>query len=425
MAKYPFNSRRSRMNPVGGDSYTELFVDQDLLREMKDEKSEGGRFKRKLYPREFGGTGGQLLPSGDETPWVEDRSIPGTRALPATKSYANRIFRVQTYESGKGPVSYRVSDTEQAPVKGGLAAFLDGWTEADETHEKGNIYSRQYSVSPRVRGLVAAGGTKVDYWSGGFDALKKLGADWLTDSGSDHYTFQNLAPWSPSNPGGTGVWRNIGAQILAQTVRGDEAYAAQWLLRNKISPALRQFTRGQLKADALKSILLKNFRAICQVIFGDDAAVIIDEAHRRGVESVQDDVVHAGRKESAREERKAGVAAPGRDVTSRAGASILERARQSRLQQAASSSDPRLAPSRPAVAQVEPSVEAPPAVVRAVETAAAAITAPVTPAAPAAAVAGGALQSLLALGISLEDAQWIMSLPPAQRIGAMRVAMGN
>lgn len=425
MAKYPFNSRRSRMNPVGGDSYTELFVDPDLLREMKDEKAEGGRFKRKLYPREFGGSGGELLPSGDETPYVEDRSIPGARALPAAKSYANRIFRVQTYQSGKGPVSYRVSDTEQAPLKGGLAAFLDGWTEADEIFEKGNIYTRQFSVSPRVRGVVAAGGTKVDYWSGGFDALKKLGAEWLTDSGGDHYTFQNLAPWSPSNPGGTGVWRNIGAQILAQTVRGDEAYAASWLLRNKISPALRQFTRGQIKADILKAILLKNFRAICQVIYGDDAAVIIDDAHRRGIESLQDDVVHAGRKESAREERRAGVAAPGRDVTSRAGASILERARQSRMQQAASSSDPRLAPSRPTVAQVEPSVEAPPAVVRAVETAAAAITAPVTPAAPAAAVAGDALQKLLNLGLSMDEAREVMALPPAKRVTMMLVLLGN
>ena len=388
MAKYPFNSRRSRMNPVGQDSYVDSVLDFPKAKRIKDDKN---------FPSEFGGTTTRL-PSG-YSQFVPDRNIEGTAKKPAAASYANRIFRVQTlspvFLKGKGAVR----------LKGGLASYLDGWTEEDEANEREQqLFKGQYNVTPRKAGMVAKGESTVDYWSGGFAALVRLGANWLTDPADRTYDFGNLAPWSPENPQGTGVWRDIGAQILSNTVRGDEAFAATWILEKDISAALRKFTRNQIKEADLKSLLQQAFSGIMNVIYGSDLKEDVDAANARGIERLRLDT---SEREDYKAARAAGRPAATGPVTSAAHrSSLLDRMKRSQQAQA-------------------PAVEAPPAVVRAVETAAAAITAPVTPAAPAAAVAGDALQKLLNLGLSMDEAREVMALPPAKRVTMMLVLLGN
>ena len=76
--------------------------------------------------------------------------------------------------------------------------------------------------------------------------------------------------------------------------------------------------------------------------------------------------------------------------------------------------------------QLRPAASAPPAAEqRAMETAAAAITAPVTPSAPAAVVVVDALQKLVNLGLSMDEAREVMLLPPAKRVTMMLVLLGN
>ena len=407
MAKYPFNSRRSRMNPVGQDSYVDSVLEYPKSREIKD--ADG-------YPELYGYSAQEATrarESGFKIRPRQDRSIPGTAQKPAALAYANRIFRVQTltpvFLKGKGAVR----------LKGGLASYLDGWTEEDEANERQqDSYKGQYNVTPRKSSRVEKGETTVDYWSGGFAALMRLGANWLTDPLKRAYEFSNLAPWSPENPQGTGVWRDIGSRILTDSVRGDEAFAASWLLRNDISTALRKFTRNQVKEADLKPILQQAFSGIMNCIYGSDLKVDVDAANERGIARLKLD---AAEKDEYRAARAAGPLPSGGRTTSAAHhASLMERA-----QRTGRATDPRLAPSRPAAEQVEPTVEAPPAVVRAVETAAAAVTAPVTPSAPAAAVISDALQALLDLGLSMAEAQKVMAKPPAERVKLMLVLMGN
>jgi hypothetical protein len=170
-----------------------------------------------------------------------------------------------------------------------------------------------------------------------------------------------------------------------------------------MSPSLRSYTRNALSRKDLEVNLREGFHNIVASIYGDWNKEIVDAAHMRGVQRVQMQMAEADAQSALRAAGGGGRATGGMRAVGAAGR-LADRS-QNQLRPAPSAS--------------------PAAVERAMETAAAAMTAPITPAAPAAVVAGGALQSLLALGISPEDAQWIMSLPPAQRIGAMRVAMGN
>ena len=359
MAKYPFNSRRSRMNPVGQASYLDTMVsrsDRSTVKKAEFFPSEEARYSEDQIS--YDESGRMITPD-------EDPTGPVTAARRAAPSYGNKLFRTQARN-----ISYSKDGPYRA--KGGLAAFLDGWTEQDENRQRADHYAkRQFRVTPRKTSTVAKGETNVDYWSGGFDALKRMGSSFILSVGGETYDFGNLAPWSPENPQGTGVWRDIASRMLVGTVRGDEAFAAQHFLRSTISPTLRKFTRGETSVTHAQPIISKAFKNILFAIYGSDAPPVVNAANIAGIERLRQDAIEEEMGASGRD----GARAVGSPEARRA--SVLERA-----QRTGRATDPRLAPSRPAVAQVEPSVEAPPAVVRAMETAAAAVTAPVTPAHP-------------------------------------------
>jgi len=399
MAKNTYNLRRSRMNPVGSDSYIDSVLDRAKLNEIRGVDG---------FPSQYGGARGPRTPEGYPGRWVEDKSLPGTAVKPAAATYANRIFRVRNLDTTYFPRTEGGPAHPPARLKGGLSSYLDGWTKEDEDLERlQTLYSGHYRVTPRLKARAGKGETTVDFWNGGFDALKKLGASWLTDPAGETYVFGNLAPWQPDNQQGTGIWRDIGAQILNGTVRGDEAFAAAYILREDISPMLRAYTRGVVTADKLKAVLAQGISGILNVIYGSDLKEDVDLANERGIARLKAD---AAAVEGRAATRQAGASpSAGGPATSSAHRAALA----ARRAQGATA-----APPPPPAAAPEPTVEQ-------VQAAAAAVTAPITPAAPAAAVISDALQALLDLGLSMGEAQKVMAKPPAERVKFMLVLMGN
>jgi len=392
MAKNPYMNRRSRSNPVGGESYIDTAFtrkDAKTLRGLDDMPSSVG------YSRGEVGL-------DDRRRGVVDPDAIGTAAKPARDLYANRIFRVQNLNASYFPKS----DPPLAPkrLKGGLAAYLDGWTEEDERLEGAQtVYSGLFRMTPRKGGLAQRGGTTVDYWNGGFDALKSIGSDWLVDPANRTYAFGNLAPWTPDNPQGTGVWRDIGTLILNGSVRGDEAFAATHFLKKVMSPSLRAYTRNALSRKDLEVNLREGFHNIVAAIYGNMNKEIVDAAHMRGVQRVQMQMAEAEAQSALRAAGGAGRGSTGMRAVGAAGR-LADRSQN----------------------QLRPAASAPPAAEqRAMETAAAAITAPVTPSAPAAVVVVDALQKLVNLGLSMDEAREVMLLPPAKRVTMMLVLLGN
>ena len=349
MAKNPYMNRRSRSNPVGANSYIDdAFTSKDakMLRGLEDMPSSVG------YRRGEVGL-------DDRRRGVVDPDALATAAKPARDLYANRIFRVQNLNDSYFPKA----DPPLAPkrLKGGLAAYLDGWTPEDEKLEGAQtVYSGVFRLTPRKGEMAEKGGTTVDYWSGGFEALKSIGSNWLSDPAGRNYAFENLAPWTPDNPQGTGVWRDIGTLILTGSVRGDEAFAATHFLKQVMSPSLRAYTRNALSRKDLETNLQQGFHNILAAIYGNWNKEIVDAAHLRGVQRVQMQMAHAESQSALR-----AAAGSGRGTTQvRAIGAAGRMAERSQNQL------------RPPVSQ------APAAVERAMETAAAAITAPVTPSHP-------------------------------------------
>jgi hypothetical protein len=399
MAKNTYNLRRSRMNPVGSDSYIDSVLDRAKLNDIRGVDG---------FPSQYGGARGPRTPEGYPGRWVEDKSLPGTAVKPAAATYANRIFRVRNLDTTYFPRTEGGPAHPPARLKGGLSSYLDGWSKEDEDLERlQTLYSGHYRVTPRLKARAGKGETTVDFWSGGFDALKKLGASWLTDPADETYVFGNLAPWQPDNQQGTGIWRDIGAQILNGTVRGDEAFAAAYILREDISPMLRAYTRGAVTADKLKAVLAQGISGILNVIYGSDLKEDVDLANERGIARLKAD---AAAVEGRAATRQAGASpTAGAPATSSAHRAALA----ARRTQGAAAAPPPAPAAAPEPTQAE------------VQAAAAAVTAPVTPAAPAAAVHSDAIQKLLNLGIELAEAQQIMALPPAKRVSMMLVLLGN
>ena len=127
-----------------------------------------------------------------------------------------------------------------------------------------------------------------------------------------------------------------------------------------MSPSLRAYTRNALSRKDLETNLQQGFHNILAAIYGNWNKEIVDAAHLRGVQRVQMQMAHAESQSALR-----AAAGSGRGTTQvRAIGAAGRMAERSQNQL------------RPPVSQ------APAAVERAMETAAAAITAPVTPSHP-------------------------------------------
>lgn len=327
---------------------------------------------------------------------IKGRMFPGaeTASQAASKGYPS-FYRTHTMSGGK------------ALPTGLLSLILNGSTE---------IQQAEFKLD------------RIGTWTGGYDFLNSLGTDGMSDLAGTPFTIGTLAPYTYDNPSGNGVYQAIAEKLREGSVRGDEAYVASSLIKlmGKVvaSKVTGKGDYAKFSPADVKTLLNAYFTYLVLVIFGVEDSASIEKISRAGISSIEGT-------RSEREQRRAGgttTKPPGvnMDAIARARAAAAERIRQRAAGGAAFVSTP--VPAAPTPAEVRAAAQAavaPVPTIQKVEEAAAAVTAPVTEASPAGAVASGALQSLLALGISREDAEWIMSLPRSERITAMRVAMGN
>ena len=371
-----------RRNPVGEASYLPLLGEIEVKKLTHYQDKAGAWRAQRFFPSEFASVQVGRDPE-THRPIMQKTDQPGKAVLPASLGYAEAFQ----------PFSWRFS-RGAPPVKtpGALSKTLDGLSEAD-------IAAMREWERPQHRSF-----------SGGYAYLNNLGTEGMKGSDNAPFLFGTLVPYSDTNPNGTGIYRAFEAQLNSGTVRGDEAYAALRLLKTIGSVITDKTTNsGEFAATTITdvrdmlSILLGN---IFLVLFGDNSAALINEQHLEGIR------LH-GADKSQREERKAARKIPAMGAETADDIRAAQRAKIAEMQ------------ARRAGATRAPPEFVPAPTTTQVQDAAAAITAPVTLAAPAAVVVDDAIQSLLDLGISLKDAQWVMSLPRGQRIGAMRVAMGN
>ena len=148
MAKNTYNLRRSSKNPVGSNSYIDRAFDSgklDAIRKTADfPKSHGWKLKQGMQQYDSEGR-------RNRSAFEPDYSTQGTAQKPAAISYGNRIFRVRTLDPVQFPNVEGGARRPPARLKGGLASYLDGWTEEDEALERlQDLFKDQYRVTPRL-----------------------------------------------------------------------------------------------------------------------------------------------------------------------------------------------------------------------------------------------------------------------------------
>ena len=100
------------------------------------------------------------------------------------------------------------------------------------------------------------------------------------------YSFQDLTPYSKSNPMGTGIWSAIVTRMYEKKVRKDEGWVAGRMMR-AIGEVLERVVMGRTQLAAGKQEINNYLDVLLTVIFGTTDAFALGEIDQAGVENIK------------------------------------------------------------------------------------------------------------------------------------------